>query len=113
VVGSTAKNLATNEVAAEFECLHAEADTAMFTIYSVLRSNGYAEAVVLDTEDTDNYVQAAYVAHRTQGILCVKRKHQLIDAQCLYSEAMYASMIPLYVLTGCDHTLASTEQAKS
>ena len=102
MVGSTAKNLTTNEVVAEFECLHAEADTAMFTIYSVLR-NGYAEAVVLDTEDTDNYVQAAYVAHRTQGILCMKRKHQLIDAQCLCSEAMSASVIPLHVLTGCDH----------
>jgi len=83
VVGSTAKNLTTNEVVAEFECLHAEADTAMFTIYRVLRSNVYTEAVMLDTEDADNYVQAAYVAHRTQGILCVKRKHQLIDAQCV------------------------------
>jgi len=103
VVGSTAENLATNDVVAEFECLHAEADTAMFSIYSVLRSKGYAEAVVLDTEDTANYVQVAYVAHRTQGILCVKRKHQLIDAQCLCIEAMSASMIPLHVLTGCDH----------
>ena len=67
VVGSTAKNLTTDEVVPEFECLHAEADTAMFTIYSVLHSNSYAEAVVLDTEDTDNYVQAAYVAQRTPG----------------------------------------------
>ena len=59
VVGSTAKNLTTNEVMPEFECIHAEADIVMFTTYSVLRSNGYAEAVVLDTEDTDSYVQAA------------------------------------------------------
>ena len=67
VVGSNAKNLTTNEVVPEFECLHAEADTVMFTIYSVLWSNGYTEAVVLDMEDTDNYMQAAYVAQRYQG----------------------------------------------
>jgi len=103
VVGSTAKNLTTDEVVPEFECLHVEADTAMFTIYNVLRPNGYAEAVVLDTEETGNYVQAACVAQRTPGILCLKCKHQLIDAQCFCSEAMSASMIPLHVLTGCDY----------
>lgn len=75
----------------------------MLTIYSVLRSDSYTAAVVLDTEDTDNYVQAAYVAQKTTGILCVKRQRQLIDARCLCSEAMAASIIPLHVLTGCDH----------
>ena len=40
----------------------------MFTMYSVLGSKGYKAAVVVDTEDTDNYVQAAYVAYRTLGI---------------------------------------------
>jgi len=34
------------------------------------------------------------------SILCLKRKHQLIDAHCLCSEAMSASMIPLHVLAG-------------
>ena len=103
VVGNTAKNLTTGEDVPQFGCLHAEADMAIFTIYSVLRSDGYTAAVVLDTEDTDNYVQAAYVAQRTPGILCLKRKHQLLDARHLCSEAMSASIIPLHVLTGCDH----------
>jgi hypothetical protein len=103
VVGSTAKNLTTGKLVPELTCSHAEADTAMLTIYSVLRSDSYTAAVVLDTEDTDNYVQAAYVAQKTTGILCVKRKRQLIDARCLCSEAMAASIIPLHVLTGCDH----------
>jgi hypothetical protein len=40
-------------------CFQAEADTAMFTIYSALRSDGYTAAIELDTEDSDNYVQAA------------------------------------------------------
>ena len=76
-MGSSAKNLTTSEDVPELTCFQAEADTAMFTIYSVLWSDGYTAAVVLDTEDTDNYVQAAYVAQRMPGMLCLKRKHQL------------------------------------
>jgi hypothetical protein len=63
VVFSCANNLTTGKSVPEFACSHAEADTAMFTIYNAIRSQGYTEAVVLDTGDTDNYVQAAYVAH--------------------------------------------------
>jgi len=74
----------------------------MLTTYSVLRSDSYTAALVLDTEDTDNYVQAPYIVQKTTGILCVKRKRQLIDARCLCSGAMAASIIPLHILTGCD-----------
>ena len=103
VVGSTTKNLTTDKIVSALSCDHAEADTAMFTIYSVLRSEGYTKAVVLDTEDTDNYVQAAYVAQMTSGLTLLKRKHELISARCLCNEAMAASIIQLHVLTGCDH----------
>jgi len=34
-MGSCAKNCTTNEVVPEFKCSHAEANTAMFTIYIV------------------------------------------------------------------------------
>ena len=103
VVGGSAKNLTTGKTVPEFECYHAEADTAIFTIYIALRSDGYMEAVIIDTEDTDNYVQAAYVAQQISGLLCLKRKRELITARCLCSEEMAASIIPLHVLTGCDH----------
>jgi len=111
VVGSTAKNLTTGKLVPELTCSHAEVATTMLTVYSVLRSDSYTAAVVLDTEDTTcerhmlhrgHYVRAAYVAQKTTGILCVKRKRQLIDARCLCSGAMAAS-IPFHVLTGCDH----------
>ena len=59
VVSSSSINLTTGKHLPEFSCSQAEADTAMFTVYSVLRSQAYTGAVVLDTEDTDNYVQAA------------------------------------------------------
>lgn len=103
VVGKPAKNLTTDEVLQNLTCAHAEADTALFTLYGKLRSEGYSEAVVIDTEDTDNYVQAAYVARQISGLLCLKRKSQLISARCLCDEAMAESLIPLHILTGCDH----------
>ena len=87
----------------ELECTQAEADTALFTIYSRIRAQGYKEPVVVDTEATDNYVQAAFVAHKSPGLLCLKRKHQLIDVSHLCSESMAEYIIPLHVLTGCDH----------
>lgn len=106
VVGSYARNLTTGEDLPELLCFQAEADTAIFTMYSALRSDGYKAAVILDTEDTDNYVQAAYVAHRTSGNLCLKRKHRLIDAKRLCSEAISQSIIPIHVISGCDHNSA-------
>ena len=103
VVGSTPKNLTSGKLMPELTCFQAEADTAIFTTYSILRSEGYTEAVVVDTEDTDNYVQAAYVAQKTSGLMCIKKKHQLISARCLCDEEMAECIIPLHVLTGCDH----------
>lgn len=103
VVGSYARNLTTGKDLPELLCFQAEADTAMFTMYSVLRSEGYKAAVILDTEDSDNYVQAAYVAHMMPGVLCLKRKHQLIDGKRLCSEDMSQSIIPIHVISGCDH----------
>jgi len=87
----------------ELICFQAEANTAMFTIYSKLRSDGYTASVVLDTEDTDNYVQATYVAQQTPGILCLKRKQKRIDAKRLCSEEMSETIIPLHVISGCDY----------
>ena len=70
----------------ELECTQAEADTALFSIYTCLRSQGYKKPVVVDTEDTENYVQAAYVADKSTGLLCLKHKLQLIDVSHLCSE---------------------------
>ena len=112
-MGSSAKNITISEDVLELTCFQAEADTAMFTMYSVLRSDGYTASVVLDTEDTDNYMQAAYVVQRTPGMLCLKRKHQLIDAHvCAVRECLnplYHFMFSLGVIT----TMASMEQARS
>ena len=103
VVGESSNNLSTHDSEDHLMCKHAEADTAMFTVYSALRQSGYRESVVIDTEDTDNYVQAAYVANKVEGSLFLKQKNRIIDAQSLFQEDMIDCIIPLHVLTGCDH----------
>ncbi|KAG7171952.1 hypothetical protein Hamer_G000901 [Homarus americanus] len=102
-IGPWEKKNCTGQPAPQFACSRAEADTAMLFIYSVLRSEGYTEAVILVTEDIDNYVQAAFVAQQISGILCLKRKTQFITSRSLCDEEMAACIIPLNVLTGCDH----------
>ena len=56
VVGEYAKNLSCDTLEPDMLCLHAEADTAIFTIYDSLRKSGYENPIVIDTEDTDNYI---------------------------------------------------------
>ena len=104
VVGGATKNLRDHTEEPSLNCNHAEADTAMFTMYSVLRNQGYTSPVVMDTEDTDNYTQSTYVANRVPGDLYMKRKHQLVDAQQLCDQDLVDSLIPLHLITGGDHT---------
>ncbi|KAG7175325.1 hypothetical protein Hamer_G001384 [Homarus americanus] len=54
-------------------------------------------------EDTDYYVQAAYVAQQMSGVLCLKRKIQFITSQSLCNEEMATCIVPLHVLTVCNH----------
>ena len=83
VVGESSENLSNHDSEDRLMCKHSEADTAMFTVYNALRLSGYEESVVIDTEDTDNYVQAAYDANKVEGSLFVKQKNKIIDAQSL------------------------------
>ena len=73
--GLSAKNLFTSLNIDDYALSHAEADTALFTIYNKLRENGCAGTVVIDAEDTDIYVQAAYVSQHVSGELLIKNKN--------------------------------------
>ena len=95
--------LSIGQFASEYSCFHAEANTDMFYIYRVLLTQGYKKAVILDTEDTDNYVHTAYVSHQISGVLCIKGKTQIIDTKSQCNKEMAASLIPLHVITACDH----------
>ena len=83
--------------------LHAEADTALFTTYYEARFTNNVIPVVLDTEETDAYVQAAYVAKQIQGPLHIKQKMELISVRGLCDESRVECFIPLHVITGSDH----------
>lgn len=50
-----------------------EADIIMFSAYNKLRTTGCEDAIVIDSEDTDVYVQAAFVSHHVPGLLCIKQ----------------------------------------
>ena len=103
VVGESVINLSSHASEDHLLCKQAEADTAIFTVYSTLRESGSRETVVIDTEDTDNYVQAAYVANKVEGRLLLKQKNRIVDAKSLCQDDMIDCIIQLHVLTGCDH----------
>ena len=103
VVGGRANNLTMGEDMPQFAFSHAEADTALFTTYSEVRFTNNAIPVVLDTEDTDAYVQAAYVAKQIEGPLYIRRKKEIISASGLCDESMVECFIPLHVISGSDH----------
>ena len=98
-----ATNLNTGIENFDFCFKQVEADTMLFTAYSVLRQNNYTGNVILDSEDTDVYVQAAYVSKRLPGLL-IKHKNSLFDCQELVSNEIAEVIIPLHIITGCDHT---------
>jgi len=64
------------------------------------------EVVILDSEDTDVYVQAAYVSHELQGNLLIKHKKEYISCSAMLSEDVANIIIRLHVITGSDHTSA-------
>ena len=55
------KNLFTNLNIDSLGLSHAKVDTVIFTIYNKIRESVWRKYVVIHTEDTDIYVQVAYV----------------------------------------------------
>ena len=60
--------------------------TMLPSAYAKLVKENNEEVVVIDSEDTDIYVQAAYVSHKPQGNLLIKRKNQYISCSAMLSE---------------------------
>jgi hypothetical protein len=106
----TCVDLADNSEIPELSCSQAEADTIMLSIYYYLRTSlNDTKPVVIDSEDADVYVQAAYVAHKLPGELKIYRKSEenvFVDCKSLCSNQMAEIIIPLHVMTGCDSNSA-------
>jgi len=97
-------NLRTGAASVNFGFKHPEADTMLLCAYAKLRAENYKEIVVLESKDTDVYVQAAYVSHQLQGTLLIKCKNEFISCSAMLSEDVANILIPLHVITGSGHT---------
>ena len=68
-----------------------------------LRSQGIDDPFVIDAADTDVYVQAAAISHEIPGILCIRKKNELLSCKSMCSDQNVAKcLIPFHVMTGCD-----------
>ncbi|XP_022252218.1 uncharacterized protein LOC106468191 [Limulus polyphemus] len=99
-------NLSSNTTIVEYECEHMEADASVFFIYSQMCKAGIQIPVIIDAVDPDVVVLAAYVAHRTQGILAIKYKKSFIDCKALYSKEVADIVILLHIHSGSETTTA-------
>ena len=79
-----------------------EADTVLFSVYAVLRESGYSGPVVIDAADTDAYVAAAFISRQLPGILCIKRKQEMVLCRELVTDEMADCIVQLHCMTGCD-----------
>ena len=64
------------------DCNQTEADTIMFYISAQLRAQGLEKVVVLDSEDTDVYVQSAYVSGKVPQLKINKNTVENSFADC-------------------------------
>ena len=102
----------TGEIDPNLKFNHPEADTTIFGIYAKLR-DGYEGPAIIDSEDTDVYVQAAYVAKNVPGKLYIKRKKHLVDCATLVDDEVADSIIAAHVISGSDHTSGFYHKGKS
>ena len=100
--GNLAENLTTGLHDTRFVFEQAEADTMMLTGYNIIRVKGDVDDVIIDSEDSDVSVQAAYVSKKLPGNLLIKNKLALIKSKEDVSDEMAEVVIALYELTGSD-----------
>merc|ERR1712055_666329 len=102
----------TGEIDQNLRFNHPEADTTIFGIYAKLR-DGYDGPIIIDSEDTDVYVQAAYLVKNVPGNLYIKRKKYLVDCDTLVDDEVADSIIAAYVISGSNHASGFYHKGKS
>ena len=76
-----------------------EADTILFSAYTLLRDCGYNGPVVIDSADTDTYVATAAISQKFPGLLYIKRKQDTILCRSLVPEEMTSCIVPQHCIT--------------
>ena len=73
----------------------------LFSAYAVLRESGYSGPVVIDAADTDAYEAAAVISQQLPGMLCIKRKKDVLSRGLVTHEIMEC-FAQLHCFTGCN-----------
>ena len=94
--------MSTQQAMENYSFDQSEADTVLFSVYAVLRESGYSGPVVIDAVDTDAYVAAAFISRQLPGILCIKRKQEMVLCRELVTDEMADCILQLHCMTGCD-----------
>ena len=112
-VGSHCTNLSSQQPMPDYSFDQSEADTILFFVYTVLRESGYSGPVVIDAADTDAYVAAAVISQQLPGMLCIKRKQEIVLCRGLVTEEMAGCIVQLHSFTGCDANSSFYGKGKS
>ena len=78
--GKSVYDLSKNRETDEFVCNQSEADKIMFSIYHKIRTDDDT-LVVIDTADTDCYVQSAALSKTISGPIAIKRGDQFVATE--------------------------------
>jgi len=73
--------------------------TLLYFLLCSFTWSGYAGPVVIDATV---YIGAAYISHQLPGMLCIKKKQEIILCHSLVSEDMASCIVQLHYITGCD-----------
>ncbi|CAB3976667.1 Hypothetical predicted protein [Paramuricea clavata] len=102
-LGVECVNLSSGSIQQDLAFDQCEADTIILSFYTALRASGYNDPVIIDAADTDVYIQAAAISHDVPGIICIKKKKELLFCRGMCADEDIAKcLIQFHVMTGCD-----------
>ena len=102
-VGADCVDLSSGNVRQDLGFNQCEADTIMLSFYVALWASGYNDPVVIDATDTDVCIQAPAVSHDVPGVICIKKKDELLFCKGMCTnEDIAKCLIQFQVMTGCD-----------
>ena len=88
VRGTCTDITAPNRNVQAYKCQKIEADNAIFYVYDQIRKSGDATPVVIEAEDTDVLITAAFVTTKICGVLGIKMKKGIFDCNQLLPRFM-------------------------
>ena len=85
----------------------------MLTIYSIIRQDSTNLPVVIDSEDTDVYVQAAHFSNYFPGNLLIKGRNELVNCKDIVDEEMILVILLTVLLDVTTHLVSMAVESHS